>query len=109
MQHQHQQQTQDGPSGLDPLNDEEELPESAMVKLEEAPVAAAAAASSSAAAAAAWHPLGLPLKQEVKLELAQLDEIERAALGLRRLAQEEEQNFQNQLRMLDRTKMNKQI
>lgn len=84
-----------------------------LVKLEELPPAAAASSSSSSSVAAGGDAvmalLGRPLKEEVKKELEEMDEIQRAVLGLRRLEREEEENFQNQLRSLDRNKMNKQL
>lgn len=67
--------------------------------------AAAAGVPSSAASSSSppvVPPLGLPLKQEVQVELAEMDEVRRAALGLRRLAAEEEAIRRNQVAQLEK-------
>jgi hypothetical protein len=45
-------------------------------------------------------PLGLPLKKEVTEELAEMDEVHRAARGLRRLLQDEAALLHNQMAQL---------
>jgi CHASE3 domain sensor protein len=92
--------------------DQEDELEAAHSGLREIEPAAAAASSSSAAAASSsvvLNPLGFPLKQEVKQELAEMDEVSRAAIGLRRLAEEEAAIFRNQLANLDGSMFNKQV
>lgn len=73
------------------------------------PTSTAAAAAPSSSTGADLNPLGFPLKQEVKFELAEMDACARAAIGLRRLAEEEAEILRNQLANLDTNKYQKQI
>ena len=65
--------------------------------LSSSPSAASASASSSPFM---LSPIGFPLKVEVKAELDEMNEVARAAAGLKRLAQEEAEIIKNQIAAL---------